>query len=358
MSSNQLGSSGLPGLDSGYGTERAMSLDSVGLLFHSILQEDRITHSTRVLLARLQMPLVRFALAQPMIFGNTSHPSMALVTDIVACALEQGKTAFPADAFELEIRRLVVMVEQNVAGGYETCKQAHTEFRIFLTQHRTHYRALQAVADKLQEQQKIDEAFTEYATLWRHMILGCKVRLEVTDFLFEVWTKVLALSAVRHGHQAAPTLAYKQAVTALIWTTGAKETRRSRTRTIKEAPLLLRTLRDGMDLLNLPEDEKIHYITALSVPMMDAFMRKKAFDAPNESKPNDDHNGDTQQARFVARGRPAPISELPGLEVIEDYPSSQGWHFWESVQAEQKDLPKPVEVTDSTWPNPRGHREK
>ena len=357
MSSNQLGSSGLPSLDSGYGTARAMSLDSVGLLFHSILQEDLITHSTRVLLARLQMPLIRFALAQPTIFGNTSHPSMALVTHIVSCALEQGKTPFPANAFELEIRRLVVMVEQNVTGGYETCEQAHTEFRIFLTQHRTYYCALQAVADKRQEQQKIDEASAEYAALWRHMLLGFKVRLEVTDFLFEVWTKVLALAAVRYGHQAAPTLAYKQAVTALIWATGAKETRRSRTRTIKEAPLLLRTLRDGMDLLNLPEDEKIHHITVLSVSMMHAFMGREAFDAPNESKPNDNQNGDTQQVRFVACGSPAPMSQLPGLEVIEDNSSFQSWRLWDSVQSSLKATPDSTTMLDSTWSNPRGHRE-
>lgn len=358
MPSIQSASFGFPSLDSGLGSTRAMSLDSVALLFQSILLEDRLTPLVRVWLARLQMPLVRHALAQPTLFGSESHPCMALVTHIVSCALGLEHHAAPADALEQEIHRLVVMVEKNAAGGYETCHQAHTEFRAFLARHRQSDEARQTEAGTVREEEKVDVFKVQYTVLLRQMLQELKVRQEVTEFLFKVWAEVLALASVRYGPEEPTTLLFKHTAIALVWATGARKTRRSRARVIKDVPGLLQTLRTGMDLLGLTEDEKNRHITTLSTPMMDAFLNKQLPHAASPAQINNAPERYMPQPRSVVRSKAARKSSFPGMDVIEDYPSSQGWHFWESAQAEQKDELKAVQVTDSTWSNPRGHRER
>lgn len=335
-----------------------MSLESVALLFQSIFLEDRLTPLTRVQLARLQMPLIRLALAQPTMFGNTSSPGIDLVNLIVARALEQEGSPVSADAFELEIQRLVSMIEHSKSGETRPFTEASEAFNLFLSHYRQPDEALSEVSSEVSQQEQRDPLTVQYSVLLRRMLHGMPVSSELSDFLFKVWAQVLADSSVRYGHHHAQTQSFKQAVTALVWATGARKTRRNRARVIKDVPHLLQTLRDGMEVLGLIEDEKNRHITTLSTPMMDAFLNKKAPHAAPSPRLDDAPEQQTLQPKSVVRSKTVRASSLPGMEVTEDYPSSQGWHFWESVQAEQKDEPKPVEVTDSTWSNPRGHRQR
>ena len=73
-----------------------MSIESVALLFQSILQEDRLAPLTRVWLARVQLPFIRLALAQPTMSGNEGHPGIDLVNDIASSARKTDGDALSA----------------------------------------------------------------------------------------------------------------------------------------------------------------------------------------------------------------------------------------------------------------------
>jgi hypothetical protein len=55
-------------------TEKA-TIEIVALMFQSILSEERIPFAVRVWFARLQMPVLRVALAEPEFFGTLQHPA-------------------------------------------------------------------------------------------------------------------------------------------------------------------------------------------------------------------------------------------------------------------------------------------
>lgn len=133
MTSIERTASRLPALEFDPGMARSASIDSLASLFQSILMENRLTSLMRVWLARLQMPLVRQALAQPTTSSSESNFGIDLVTHLVACAIEQEGSAVPADALEAEIRRLVLMVEKNASGETDICSQAHAQFKAFLS---------------------------------------------------------------------------------------------------------------------------------------------------------------------------------------------------------------------------------
>ena len=331
---------GLPVLDFEQGNHRSLSIDSIALMFQAILQEDRIAPLTRVWLARLQMPLIRLALAKPTMFGNESDPSLSFLTQISSCAIGPQAGLVPADALGVEIQRLVLQIEKNATGGDKAYAQAHMEFNTFLARYRQPDEVVPRVEDLDLQQEKRGVFTVQYSLVLRDMLHGIQVSAEVRDFLFKVWAEVLALSAVQHGQQDARTLALKQAVTALIWATGARRTRRNRARVIKDIPQLLQILRDGMDSLGLTDAEKKGHITTLSAPMMDAFIGKKAHNSSTPSTRSEAHG--VSRGGSVVRSKVARTHEFPGMEVTEDYPSTQGMRYWESAQAEQKDPVNPT----------------
>ena len=53
-------------------------IEVVALMFQSILAEDRIPSAVRVWFARLQVPVLRVALAEPEFFSNLTHPARQL----------------------------------------------------------------------------------------------------------------------------------------------------------------------------------------------------------------------------------------------------------------------------------------
>ena len=56
-------------------------------MFQSILQEDRIPPGIRVWFARLQMPVLRVALAEPDFFGTLNHPARQLIDRMGSCVM-------------------------------------------------------------------------------------------------------------------------------------------------------------------------------------------------------------------------------------------------------------------------------
>lgn len=338
---------------------RVMSLEGVIQALQATLQDERLAPLTRIGLARMQLPLVRQASAGVAAgLGDESHPALALVAHLVSCARGENGNAVSSSALAAEINRLVLVVEHGAQADGTAYQQAHAEFKAFLSHHQVTETAHEQKTHEVSQNVQKDVFTAKYTLLLRQMLHDTSIQPEVSDFLLKVWAEVLTFASVRYGHQHAQTLALQQAATALVWATGARKTRRNRARVTKDVPSLLQTLRDGMDLIGLTGDEKNRHITTLSTPMMDAFLNKKASHAAMSHQLQDAPERQAAQPKSVVRSKTARVSSLPGIEVTEDYPSSQGWHFWESVQAEQKELPKPVEVTDSTWSNPRGHREK
>ena len=67
-------------------TEKA-TIEIVALMFQSILAEERIPPAMRVWFARLQMPVLRVAIAEPEFFGSLEHPARQLIDRMGSCVM-------------------------------------------------------------------------------------------------------------------------------------------------------------------------------------------------------------------------------------------------------------------------------
>lgn len=251
-------------------------IEVVALMFQSILAEDRIPPAVRVWFARLQVPVLRVALAEPEFFSNMDHPARKLIDRMGACVLGFDSTSINGSALETEIRRVVQVIEQYPETGRRVFQLVYDEFEKFLSKFLTEKQATSRLVSVAQQVEQRETLAIQYTIELRTMLRDMPVRDEIREFLFKTWAEVLALSAVRDGPQHADTVAFKRTAADLVWAASAKPNRSDRAQVIQNLPGLLQRLRQGLTLLGVNGAEQDTQVKTLTDTLADAFLSKTA----------------------------------------------------------------------------------
>lgn len=254
-------------------SEKAI-IEIVALMFQAILQEERIPPGIRVWFARLQMPVLRLALAEPDFFGTLNHPARQLIDRMGSCVMGFDASGISGSALETEIKRVVQVVEQYPETGRRVYQLVYDEFQKFLAKFLTGRGSAQKAVSVAQQVEQKETLTIQYTIEMRNMLKDMPVRVEIREFLFKVWAEVLAVAAVRKGPQHDDTLAFKKTTTDLLWSASAKPNRNDRARVIADLPQLLQKLRAGMTLLGVAPSEQQRHIQTISDTLADAFLSK------------------------------------------------------------------------------------
>ena len=250
------------------------TVEIVALMFQAILAEERIPFSARVWFARLQMPVLRVAIAEPEFFGTLQHPARMLIDRMGSCVMGFDAAAISGSALEGEIRRVVQVIEQYPETGQRVFKLVFDEFVAFLNKYLTQSDATQRVMSIAQQVEQKETMAIQYTIELRKMLNDMPVREEIREFLFKVWAEVLAIAALRYGAQDQQTVTLKRAASELVWAASAKPNRNDRTRVIQDLPQLLQKLRAGMTLLGVTGEPQEAQIKTIGATLSDAFMSK------------------------------------------------------------------------------------
>lgn len=251
-------------------------IEVVALMFQSILAEDRIPPAVRVWFARLQVPVLRVALAEPEFFSNLDHPARKLIDRMGACVLGFDATTINGSALEAEIRRVVQVIEQYPETGRRVFQLVYDEFEKFLSKFLTEKQATSRLVSVAQQVEQRETLAIQYTIELRTMLRDMPVRDEIREFLFKIWAEVLALSAVRDGPQHADTVTFKRTAADLVWAASAKPNRSDRAQVIQNLPGLLQRLRQGLTLLGVNGAAQDVQIKTLTDTLADAFLSKTA----------------------------------------------------------------------------------
>ncbi len=249
-------------------------IEVVALMFQSILTEDRIPESIRIWVARLQMPVLRIALAEPDFFDSLDHPARLLIDRIGSCVLGFDSAEVTRSELETEIKRVVQVIEQFPDTGRQVFQKVYDEFQRFLSTMLMGQGVAQKVVNVVQQVEQKETLAIKYTIEMRNMVKDLPLRDEIRQFLFKVWADVLAVAAVKHDPQAEQIQIYKRAATDLVWSASAKTSRTARARVIQNLPGLLATLRQGMTALGLGQPVQETHIKIISDTLADAFMSK------------------------------------------------------------------------------------
>lgn len=250
------------------------TVEVVALMFQAILSEERIPFSARVWFARLQMPVLRVAIAEPEFFGTIQHPARMLIDRMGSVVMGFDAAAISGSALESEIRRVVQVIEQYPETGQRVFRLVFDEFVVFLNKYLTQSDATQRVMSVAQQVEQKETMAIQYTIELRKMLNDMPVREDIREFLFKVWAEVLAIAALKYGVQDTQTVTLKRAASELVWAASAKPSRPDRARVIQDLPRLLQQLRVGMTLLGVIGEPQEAHIKSIGATLTDAFMSK------------------------------------------------------------------------------------
>lgn len=249
------------------------TIEIVALMFQSILAEDRIAPQIRIWFARLQMPVLRVAIAEPEFFGSLDHPARQLIDRMGSCALGFDVTV-ASDVLESEIKRNVQVIEQYPETGRRVFQLVYEEFDKFLSRFFVEQGGVARAVSLAQQLEQKETMTVQYTIELRTLLDDMLVRDEIREFLFRPWAEVLAISAMKNGPQHAQTLLFKQAAADLVWAASAKPSRSERSRVIAALPRQLQLLRQGMALVGLSAADQDAQLKVINGTMADALMSK------------------------------------------------------------------------------------
>ena len=249
------------------------TIEIVALMFQAILAEDRIPPAIRVWFARLQMPVLRVAITEPEFFGTLEHPARRLIDRMGSCALGFD-VAVAGGAMEIEIKRIVQVIEQYPETGRRVFQLVFDEFQKFLSKFLSENGNAARVVSIAQQVEQKETMAIQYTIEMRKMLNDMPVREAIREFLFKVWAEVLALAAMRSGAQHEQTMMLKRAASNLVWAASAKPNRADRAKVIADLPKLLQLLRTGMSMLAMDSAAQEQQLKIISDTLADAFMSK------------------------------------------------------------------------------------
>ena len=250
------------------------TIEIVALMFQSILSEERIPPAVRVWFARLQMPVLRVAISEPEFFGSLEHPARQLIDRMGSCVMGFDTAAIGGSALEIEIKRVVQVIEQYPETGRRVFQLVYDEFQKFLSRFLTEKAPTQRLVTVAQQVEQKETLAIQYTIEMRSMLAEMPVRDEIREFLFKVWAEVLAVAGVKNGPQHEETLALKKSASDLVWAASAKPNRNERGRVIQELPQLLHRLRQGMTLVGIEGKAQEAHIKVIGDTLADAFLSK------------------------------------------------------------------------------------
>ncbi|MBA1146533.1 DUF1631 domain-containing protein [Ectothiorhodospiraceae bacterium WFHF3C12] len=225
------------------------TIDIVSMLFDVILDDPNLPDTIKALIARLQIPVLKVALAEKAFFSRKNHPARALINELARSAVGWNE---PQDVTQDPFYRQVESVVNRVLVGFQQdvtlFETLLEEFRGFLDQERERARQVEERTRQAAEgKAKVDHAKAQVERELTERLAGRDVPPVVEQLLQGPWSKVLFINYLKEGDQGEAFYEKLEVVDRLLGSLERPADGEQRRAMLKEIPALLTDLREGLN---------------------------------------------------------------------------------------------------------------
>ncbi len=231
----------------GMGQVDSMTLDIVAMLFDELFDDPKIPIALKGLIGRLQLPMLKVAIADKDLFTKKGHPARQLLDTLGQIGLR-----LPAD-FDAEsalFHKLETFI-QELVDGFQEKMEIFDTVRGRLEEIIAEYDA--GVALEMQGSQKQLEQIESLAVAKSAAQEAIAARLQSTtaprpivEFLAQHWIKFLLIVHAREGPESAAWKGALETVDQLLWSVEPKATVEERRKLAGTIPAILKGVRAGV----------------------------------------------------------------------------------------------------------------
>jgi hypothetical protein len=247
------------------GIAQALSLEVVTLMIDNIARDPRLLEPVQALVSKLEPAYLRLSLIDARLFTDKYHPARLLLQEITHRSLAyRSVTATGFQAFMQETNDALVPL---VEGPIESA----APFEEVLAVMQTHWEKAAKVTAQAQEEavevlQHVEQRNVLAEKIARDIIShrdAASVPAVVIEFLCGPWAHVVAQARIAAGSGSTNADKYQALISALLWSTHPELTRKNISKLTRLVPLLLSTLREGLDTIKYPATKTAAFLEAL-----------------------------------------------------------------------------------------------
>lgn len=262
-------------------------INLVSMVFESILDDANIPADIALLLGRLQIPMIKIALADTQLFSNTNHPARRLLQLLSEASIGwEQDSVLHNDLLLDEIRNIVGRVlnefdEDNLFLFVELEKQ----FCNFLKEEKTRAATVEKrVLETAQGQAKMEQARNIINQLVSDRMQGKTLPSVVIDMIDGPWRVLMLQVLMRNGRDSHEWRHCLHTVDDLIWSIQPDNAAMDRERWVKLIPGLLKEICNGLQSIQHPGLEVDKFLGALWEIHGQILENPPGIDLPNSRK--------------------------------------------------------------------------
>ncbi len=236
----------------------SQTIDVVSMLFDFFFDDEALPTPVKVLIGRLQIPILKVAILDKNFFNHKQHPARQLLDSISRAALGWSEDQAEQKELLFKIEEIVGFLLNEFDDDVAAFEFALAELQLFLKEEDG---KLDEIKEKLIDQERqrdlrIKNARDATKDLISKLTKNRELGSDVTNFLNGAWYSVLYRTHISQGGSSKHWKKLRRISSTLIWTLVPKHTEEERIRIIKTIPALLRALSKGMQLAKIKNQEQ------------------------------------------------------------------------------------------------------
>ncbi len=287
-------------------------INLVSMMFDFILDDRNLAAPMKALIGRLQIPMVKVAIADKTFFSKGGHPARRLLNEMAMAALGWQESNEENQRKDSLYNKMDATV-QTILSDFETdmgiFNNLLTDFRSFLEKDKRRAQILeQRTIDAEDGKAKSERARLQVDSVLNRLTSGHDLPVPAQKLLRDAWGNVLFIISLKQGTESAEWQAGIRTAQQLVWSLTAPMSKENRQGLLKLVPQLLQKLREGLEDISyspfettqlFKQLETLHLARLRSVPKIE--------DAP----------APVQQIKVKLADSPAPTATVTRVKVAE-----------------------------------------
>lgn len=242
-----------------------MVIDIVAALFDQVLSDPKVSPQMARQIARLQMPVLRVALADMSFFNSRKHPVRRFVNRIAT--LSASFDGYEDGAGRACLERITALVDDIVAGDFdrmEAYESKLAELESFIDTENAREAAENAAVAALLSGKEADlRVHQRYMQILKRELADVEMPEFVRDFLAQIWSQVQVMASARDGAQSPLAARMKKAGHDLALSVQPKGHPQLRKEFLLKLPQLMKDLNEGLGLIQWADEAKQAFFSQL-----------------------------------------------------------------------------------------------
>jgi hypothetical protein len=264
----------------------AMTLDIVSMIFDQLFEEPRIPLAVKGLIGRLQIPMLKVAIADKAFFSNKGHPARKMLDTLGEIAVRLPADFSSANPLFGSLEKILDDLLAGFKDDVEIFDTVREKLHGLVSEDDKRLeQETQAAAKRMKEVEDLALAKAVAQNEIRNRLKGRsgKVPRFVVDFLVQQWVKFLLLVHVKRGKDSDAWKSSLEVMDQLIWSVEPKETLEERRKLATVVPAMLKKMGAGLKGAGIDK--------AATARFMDDLMKRhteivgKEEEAPPAAKP-------------------------------------------------------------------------